>query len=143
MLSGPLIGVGLTTVLGGLFVIVLAIVLLGPMNAWSSIRGTSFTWWVLAMLVGGALLAGAGPYNSRRRLRHWEARRAAQVTYAAGALSVAGALLIYFAVSGVGIVIDITGADPFVRILVLVAALLGLVPIGRFVWPRMGRVVRG
>lgn len=129
--------------LGGMLLIAAIFVLGALVNQGTSVGGVPITWWVLAMLVGGALLAGAGLYNSRRRLRHWEARRAAQVTYAAGALSVAGALLIYFAVSGAGVPIDITGAHPFVSILVQVAALLVLVLIGRFVWPWMGRVVRG
>ncbi len=143
MLSGPLIGVGVTMLLAGLLAVLIAFILRDLMYMYRSPVEEPTTWWVLAQLVAGALLVGAGLFNSRRRLRHWEHRRAVRVTRAASALSVLGALLVFFAVSGVGIVIDITGADTFVRILVLVAALLGLALIGRFVWPWMGRVVRG
>lgn len=143
MLSGPLVGIGVTMLLASLLAILIAFILRDLMYMYRSPIEEPTTWWVLAQLVTGAVLAGAGLFNSRRRLRHWEHRRAVRVTRAGSALSVLGALLVFFAVSGAGVVFDSTGAQPFVGILVWVAALLGLVLIGRLVWPWMGRVVRG
>lgn len=145
MLSGALVGVGIAVLLPGLLFSAVFLALSGGMYG-DSIGGDPFVWWVLAMVIGGALLVSLGLVSSRRRLRHWEPRRAARVTRAAAALAAVGALLIDVAMVGAFALFESAGISPVERVLVPVAGMLGIAGgavVGRFVWPWMGRVVRG
>ncbi|WP_206448124.1 hypothetical protein [Agrococcus sp. KRD186] len=144
MVSGALVGVGIAVLLPGLLFSAVVLAFSGGMYG-ASIAEDPYIWWVLAMVVGGALLVAAGLVSSRRRLRHWEPRRAARVTYAAGALAAVGALLIDVAMFGAFVLFESAGISPVERVLVPVAGMLGIAGgalVGRFVWPWMGRVLQ-